>query len=99
MAFIDVDSKQGEPEAIITVSGLSENVKKAQEMIQEFITLNYIEKIEIDTSLMGSVIIGKSGDIIKKLKEELEIEIEAENDKKNVDRIIMNRRKRVEQLC
>lgn len=96
MAFIDVDSKQGEPEAIITVSGLSENVKKAQEMIQEFITLNYIEKIEIDTSLMGSVIIGKSGDIIKKLKEELEIEIEAENDKKNVDRIIMNRRKRVE---
>lgn len=99
MAFIDVDSKQGEPEAIITVSGPSENVKKAQEMIQEFITLNYIEKIEIDTSLMGSVIIGKSGDIIKKLKEELEIEIEAENDKKNVDRIIMNRRKRVEQLC
>lgn len=79
-AFIDIESKA--EEASITLSGLTDQVTKAQEMVKDFLQKNYIAKLYVDSAAVAPALIGKEGAIIKKIQESHNVQIDTNSNKK-----------------
>lgn len=74
-AFIDIEAKT--EEASITLSGLTDQVTKAEELVKEFLHNNELGKVYVDTAALVPSLIGKEGAIIKKLQDQFHVQIDS----------------------